>query len=359
MTPVIACGVLGATGLVGQHLIARLARHPWFRVTWIAASERSAGRLYRDVPWRVEAGRSEEVDGLRLEMPRPGRGPALIFSALDAAAAADLEPAFAEAGHTVISNASAHRMREDVPLVVPEINAAHLALVEAQPWPGALVTNPNCSTIFLALALAPLAAFGIRAVTVTTLQALSGAGHPGVASLDAIGNVVPFIAGEEEKIERETLKILDAPFAISAQTTRVPVAHGHTELISVSLGARVTAADVRAAWSAFRGSDACRALPTAPASPLRCLEADDRPQPRLDAACDDGMRVSIGRLRPCGVLDWRFVALGHNLERGAAGAAVLNAELAVISFRDALPHARGDRLARIARAGAAAGTGAG
>lgn len=351
--PSIDCGVLGATGLVGQHLIARLSRHPWFRVTWMAASERSAGRLYRDLPWRVDAERPSAIEDLRLERPQPGRGPALIFSALDAVAATDLEPAFAAAGHTVISNASAHRMREDVPLVVPEINAAHLALVESQPWAGALITNPNCSTIFLALALAPLSVFGIRAVTVSTLQALSGAGHPGVASLDAIGNVVPFIAGEEEKIERETLKILDAPFAISAQTTRVPVTHGHTELISVSLDARVTAADVRAAWSAFRGSDACRALPTAPACPLRCVDGEDRPQPRLDAARDDGMRVAIGRLRPCGVLDWRFVALGHNLERGAAGAAVLNAELAVISCRDALPHARGDRLARIAGAAAA------
>ena len=351
MNAPIDVGVLGATGLVGQHLIDRLARHPWFRVTWIAASERSAGRLYRDVPWRIETERPREIDDLRLELPREGSAPALVFSALDAAAAADIEPAFAQAGHTVISNASAHRMREDVPLIVAEINAEAIRTIERQPWSGALVTNPNCSTIFLSLALAPLAPFGIEAVTVTTLQALSGAGHPGVASLDAVGNVIPFISGEEEKIERETLKILGARFPISAQTTRVPVAHGHTEMISVALEQKVSAADLREAWARFRGSAQVCALPSAPVRPVEFVDGDDRPQPRLDLRRGSGMTVSVGRLRPCGVLDWRFTALGHNLVRGAAGAAVLNAELAVVSCRDVVS---GDRGGARRRAGTAA-----
>ena len=325
----IDIGVLGATGLVGQHLLARLASHPWFRIAWVGASERSAGRCYREVPWRIDAERPQALDFLRLELPRPGHGPALMLSALDTAAAHDLEPRFAEAGHTIISNAGAHRMRRDVPLVVPEINPSHLELAAQQPWDGALITNPNCSTIFLTLALAPLARFGIKAVTVSTLQALSGAGHPGVASLDAVGNVIPFIAGEEEKIERETLKILDGSFRISAQTTRVPVAHGHTELVSIALDEKPTAHDVRQAWTNFRGDSVVRALPSAPECPVEFVEGDDRPQPRFDVNRAGGMAVTVGRLRPCAVHDWRFAALGHNLIRGAAGAAILNAELAV------------------------------
>lgn len=332
----IDVGIVGATGLVGQHLIARLSNHPWFRVRWVAASERSAGRAYADVPWRIEAERPRAVEQLRIERPEPGKAPSLIFSALDAATAQDLEPAFAQAGHTVISNAGAHRLTDGVPLVVPEINAAAIEQIRTQPWSGALITNPNCSTIFLTLALAPLAAFGIRSVTVTTLQALSGAGHPGVASLDAINNVIPFIAGEEEKIQSETLKILDARFPISAQTTRVPVAHGHTEMVSVSLDTPVTAGDLRDGWQTFTGSELSRALPSAPAVPVVFVEGDDRPQPRLDVNRGGGMTVSVGRLRTCAVHDWRFVALGHNLVRGAAGAAVLNAELAVVSCRDAV-----------------------
>ena len=324
----IDVGVLGATGLVGQHLVARLERHPWFRVVWLGASERSAGRRYGDLPWRAEAERPDRVAHLTVDAPEPGRAPALVFSALDAAAADHLEPAFAGRGHVVISNASSHRMRADVPLIVPEINGDAIALTATQPWPGAVVTNPNCSTIFLALALAPLARFGLTAVCVSTLQALSGAGYPGVASLDAIGNVVPHIAGEEEKIETETLKILGAGFPISAQTTRVPVAHGHTELVSVGLEERVTAATVLEAWSGFRGDGLVRELPSAPARPILVLDGADRPQPRLDANRDGGMAVSVGRLRACPVLGWRFVALGHNLVRGAAGAAILNAELA-------------------------------
>ncbi|MDQ3068467.1 MAG: aspartate-semialdehyde dehydrogenase [Acidobacteriota bacterium] len=327
----IPVGVLGATGLVGQHLVSRLSGHPWFRVAWVGASERSAGRRYGDVPWRIDAARPDGANDLRLELARPGRGPALMFSALDAAAADTIEPAMAQAGHVVISNARSFRMRHDVPLVVPEINAGHLQWITRQPWRGAIITNPNCSTTFLALALAPLARFGITAVTVSTLQALSGAGHLGVAGLDALGNVLPFIDGEEEKLESETLKILEGAFPVSAQATRVPVVHGHTLLISVGLSETVPEAGVREAWRAFRGNELVRALPGSPASPLEIVEGRDRPQPRLDLDRGGGMAVSIGRLRACRVLGWRFVALGHNLVRGAAGAAVLNAELAVAS----------------------------
>ncbi|MDQ3171607.1 MAG: aspartate-semialdehyde dehydrogenase [Acidobacteriota bacterium] len=331
MTARIDVGIAGATGLVGQHLIARLVNHPWFRVAWVGASDRSAGQRIGDLPWRAAGTCPSEVSGLRLDTVKPGAPPLLVFSALDASAADTLEPALAAAGHTVVSNARSFRMRADVPLVIPEINPGHLDLISTQPWRGAIITNPNCSTTFLALALAPLAPFGITGVTVSTLQALSGAGYPGVASLDALANVIPFIPGEEEKIEAETLKILDAAFPVSAQTTRVPVAHGHTELISVGFEHRPSEAEVRDAWRGFRGSSAVGSLPSAPASALEFVDGDDRPQPARDVDRGGGMTVSLGRLRACPVLAWRFVALGHNLVRGAAGAAVLNAELALAS----------------------------
>ena len=331
MSARIDVGIAGATGLVGQHLIARLADHPWFRVAWVAASDRSAGRRLGDVPWRASGACPADAADLRLDTVRPGAAPVLVFSALDASAAGTLEPALAASGHTVVSNASSCRMRPDVPLVIPEINPSHLDLISTQPWRGAIITNPNCSTTFLALALAPLAPFGITRVMVSTLQALSGAGYPGIASLDALGNVIPFIAGEEDKIETETLKILGASFPISAQTTRVPVAHGHTELVSVGIGQHAGESDLREAWREFRGTPVVRSLPSAPASPVEFVDGDDRPQPARDVDRGGGMTVSIGRLRPCPVLGWRFVALGHNLVRGAAGAAVLNAELALAS----------------------------
>ena len=323
----IDVGILGATGLVGQQIAARLEGHPWFRVAWVGASERSAGRRYGDVPWRIDAPRPEAASRLRLDRAQPGTLPALLFSALPASAADALEPALACKGHVVISNARSHRMRDDVPLVVPEINPEQLALIARQPWPGAIVTNPNCAAVVIALALAPIARFGIGAVAVSTLQALSGAGHPGVASLDAIANVIPFIDGEEEKIERETRRILGRDFPMSAHATRVPVAHGHMALVAARLEARVDAEDVREAWASFRGSPLVRGLPGAPARPIVVDDERDRPQPRRDAARGDGMTVSLGRLRRCDVLGWRFAALGHNLIRGAAGAAVLNAEL--------------------------------
>ena len=337
----IEVGVLGATGMVGQQFIRQLTGHPWFRPVWLGASERSEGKTYAEAAtWRLASQMPEELRDISVDSCTPGRGPRLMFSALDANAANDIEPAFAKAGHLVISNARSYRMDPLVPLLIPEINADHLSLLPAQRrdrgWSGAIVTNPNCSTVVLSLALAPLRQFGLKSVMVTTLQAVSGAGYPGVASLDILGNVVPAISGEEEKMESETQKILGAldangvtahPVVISAQTTRVPVIDGHTESVSVAFDAKPSIDDVIAALRAFRGRPQELELPTAPANPVVWMPQKDRPQPRLDAERDGGMTVSVGRVRPCRVLDVKFVALGHNTIRGAAGAAVLNAEL--------------------------------
>jgi aspartate-semialdehyde dehydrogenase len=337
----IDVGVLGATGMVGQQFIRQLTGHPWFRPVWLAASERSEGKTYAEAAtWRLASQMPDDLRGTTVDSCTPGRGPHLMFSALDANAANEIEPAFARAGHLVISNARSYRMDPLVPLLIPEINAAHLALLPAQRrergWSGAIVTNPNCSTVVLSLALAPLRQFGLKSVMVTTLQAVSGAGYPGVASLDILGNVVPAISGEEEKMESETQKILGSldgtrvtphPVIVSAQTTRVPVVDGHTESVSVALDAKPSIADVVAALRAFRGRPQELKLPTAPPNPVVWMQQNDRPQPRLDAERDGGMTVSVGRVRTCRVLDVKFVALGHNTIRGAAGAAVLNAEL--------------------------------
>jgi aspartate-semialdehyde dehydrogenase len=273
-----------------------------------------------------------------VESCRPGHGPRILFSALDATAADELEAAYAAAGQVVLSNARTHRMNPVVPLLVPEINADHLSLIDeqhAQGWPGAIVTNPNCAAIVLALALAPLRVFDLRRVVVTTLQAVSGAGYPGVSSLDILANVIPYIGGgEEEKIETETRKILGTdggrvadPAVLSAQVTRVPVIDGHSMTVSVALGASVTVDEVQHALRAFRGRPQELALPTAPDPPVVVLTAEDRPQPRLDVDRGDGMAVTVGRVRPCPVQSIKFVALGHNTIRGAAGASILNAEL--------------------------------
>lgn len=337
----IDVGILGATGMVGQQFVRQLAAHPWFRPAWLAASGRSEGRAYADAAmWRLSSPRPDGVGELRVEACTPGRGPQLVFSALDAAAAGEIEPAFARAGHIVISNARSYRMDPLVPLLIPEINADHLALIPAQRaergWTGAIVTNPNCSTVVLAMALAPLRRFGLRSVIVTTLQAVSGAGYPGVASLDILGNVVPGIAGEEEKIESETQKILGRlqahtvtahPVVVSAQTTRVAVVDGHTETIAASLETKPSIEDVIEALRSFRGRPQELGLPSAPADPIVWIDAPDRPQPRLDAERGGGMTVTVGRVRVCPVLGVKLVALGHNTIRGAAGAAVLNAEL--------------------------------
>jgi aspartate-semialdehyde dehydrogenase len=337
----IEVGVLGATGMVGQQFVNQLAAHPWFSLSWLAASEHSEGKRYAEAaPWRLGGPMPDGLAGLTVEPCTPGVGPRLVFSALDANVAGEIERAFADAGHVVVSNARNYRMDPAVPLLVPEVNAEHLALLRVQAklrsGHGAIVTNPNCSTVVMRMALAPLCQFGLRSCLVSTMQAVSGAGWPGVPSLDILGNVIPFISGEEEKIESETRKILGRlgaesvephPLRVSAHTNRVPVVDGHTETVSVALEQKATAADLRAAFETFQGAPQRLSLPSAPKPPVVYLDQPNRPQPRFDAGRGRGMTVSVGRLRPCPVLDWKFVALGHNTVRGAAGAAVLNAEL--------------------------------
>jgi aspartate-semialdehyde dehydrogenase len=335
---------LGATGVVGQHFINLLRDHPWFRVTWLAASERSAGKRYGDLPWRLAAPPSAEAAALTVAaLEAVDEAPQLLFSALDASVAGEAEVAFARSGRLVVSNARNHRMDPLVPLLIPEVNPDHLDLLPAQRaakgWTGGIVTNPNCSTIVIAMVLGALRQFEPKRVMVTTLQALSGAGYPGVASLDALGNVVPYIGGgEEEKIETETLKILGrfersavtpAGFTVSAQTTRVPVPDGHTAVMSIELAAKPGFEELAAAFEQFTAEPQQRKLPTAPARPIVLHVAQDRPQPRLDVAFGGGMPVHVGRVRPCPILGYKLVAMGHNVVRGAAGAAVLNAELLV------------------------------
>ena len=337
----IEVGILGATGMVGQHFIRFLEGHPWFEVKWLGASDRSAGKKYRDaMTWHLPAGVPTGVADLRVEDCQPGNAPRLLFSAMDASVATEIERAFAEAGHVIVSNSKNHRMERDVPLLVPEINADHLKLVPVQQrargWKGQIVTNPNCATVGLTMGLGPFQQFGITKVVVTTMQAISGAGYPGVASMDITGNVIPFIGGEEEKMEVETQKILGAfhtdhiePLAakVSAQCNRVPVVNGHTETVSVEFSAKPTEQELLRAIAEFAGAPQERKLPSAPPVPVIYLDEKNRPQPRKDVERDRGMAASVGRLRPCPVLGWKFVVLSHNAIRGAAGAAVLNAEL--------------------------------
>jgi aspartate-semialdehyde dehydrogenase len=342
-------GILGATGVVGQHFAALLENHPWFRLTWLAASERSAGKMYGELPWRLARPIPRDAAALRIAaledaMARPGREiPSLLFSALDASVAGDAEVAFARSGRLVVSNARNHRMDPLVPLLIPEVNPDHLALLDpqraARGWSGGIVTNPNCATVVVAMVLAALRRFEPRRVMVTTLQALSGAGYPGVASLDAVGNVIPYIGGgEEEKIETETLKLLGtleggsvrpADFIVSAQTTRVPVPDGHTAMMSIELAAKPSIEEIGRALYAFSAEPQSLALPTAPPAPIVVHAAQDRPQPRLDVSFGGGMPVHVGRVRHCPVLGYKLVAMGHNVVRGAAGAALLNAELLI------------------------------
>jgi aspartate-semialdehyde dehydrogenase len=332
-------GILGATGVVGQQFVARLSRHPWFKPSWLAASERSEGRAYGSVaPWKLAAPIPDDLAEKQVDACVPGRGPRVVFSALDASVAGDIEQAFAAAGHFVVSNARNYRMDPLVPLLIPEVNADHLRLLPEQQkekgWKGGIVTNPNCSTVVLAMALAPLQRFGIESVFVSTMQAVSGAGYPGVPSLDILGNVVPFISGEEEKIESETLKILGSDGGrtphdalVSAHTNRVAVIDGHIMTVSVALRARPPHEDVIDAFRQFRGRPQELELPTAPKPPIVVAAENNRPQPRLDADRGDGMAITVGRVRPCRLTHTKFVALGHNTVRGAAGAAILNAEL--------------------------------
>jgi aspartate-semialdehyde dehydrogenase len=335
----IEVGVLGATGMVGQQFVSRLARHPWFRLTWLAASERSEGKPYRSVaPWKLSTPIPGELGERVVEACVPGKGPKVVFSGLDASVAGDLERAFAAAGHIVVSNARNFRMDPLVPLLIPEVNPDHLTLLDEQRreknWTGAIVTNPNCSTIVLAMALAPLRQFNIRSVIVSTMQAVSGAGYPGVPSLDILGNVVPFIGGEEEKMETETLKILGGdggrapyPAVVSAHTNRVPVIDGHTITVSAAFEDQPAIDAITDAMRRFKGRPQELGLPSAPQPPLVVTEEQNRPQPRLDVDLGGGMAVTVGRVRECPVMHVRFVALGHNTVRGAAGAAILNAEL--------------------------------
>lgn len=338
----IPVGILGATGIVGQRFVQMLENHPWFEVAWLAASDRSEGRPYGEAArWRLKTAIPPLVAAMKVSPAKPEGAPKIIFAALDAAIAAELEPRFAEAGCAVVSNSSALRMQPDVPLVIPEVNPDHIKLLECQAWRkksgGYVVTNPNCSAIGLVMALAPLERrFGLEAVMVVTMQAVSGAGYPGVASLDILGNVIPYIAKEEEKMEEETRKLLGrlngaaidpGAFAMSAQCNRVAVEDGHTESVSVKLKKAAKPEEIVAAWNEFRSVPQELRLPSAPEQPVRYATAPDRPQPRFDADCGRGMTATVGRLRPCGVLDWKFTVLSHNTIRGAAGAALLNAEL--------------------------------
>jgi aspartate-semialdehyde dehydrogenase len=333
-------GILGATGMVGQQFIVQLANHPWFRIAWLGASERSEGRKYRDLAWRLSVPRPAEVEDMVVETAAPGRAPRLMFSGLDSKVAGEIEKAFAAAGHFVVSNARNFRMEQFVPLLIPEVNPDHLKLIPLQQqsrnWTGAIVTNPNCATVPLAMALAAVREFEPSRVVISTMQAVSGAGYPGVPSLDILGNVVPFIDGEEEKIQSETQKILGTletdrvvphPMVVSASTTRVPVINGHTETISVSFNRKPALEEIVAAFRRFTGKPQQHGCPSAPKQPLIVMEEPNRPQPRMDVEREGGMAVFIGRVRPCPVFDYKFVALGHNTVRGAAGAAVLNAEL--------------------------------
>lgn len=327
--------------MVGQQFISLLRRHPWFTVTWLGASQRSEGKRYADAcAWRMASPPPDIVSHLTVESAAPGHAPKLVFSALDASVAGEIEAAFAAAGHTVVSNARNFRMDPVVPLLVPEVNADQLGLLpsqtQAKGWPGRIVTNPNCSTVVLTMALAPLRPFGLKAAMVTTLQAISGAGYPGVASWDILGNVIPYISGEEEKIETETKKILGCTRAgrvephevtVSAQTTRVAVQDGHTVSVSVGFEHKPSIDDLLQALRTFRGRPQELGLPSAPAEPVVYCEEPNRPQPRLDVDRGAGMTVSVGRLRACNLFDYKFIALGHNTIRGAAGAAILNAEM--------------------------------
>jgi len=319
-----------------------LAEHPWFEVRWLAASERSVGKKFAEAcHWRLREPMPHGVRDLTMNECTPGHAPQLVFSSLDSNVAGEVETTFAEAGHVVVSNSSNHRMEPDVPLLIPEVNPDHLGLVrvqrQARKWRGMIVTNPNCTTVGLVMSLAPLEkAFGLDKVLMTSLQAVSGAGYPGLPTLDILGNVIPYIGGEEEKVERETRKLLGklsdgrvepGNFAVSAQCNRVLVEDGHTESISVSLESKASLEDLIEAWTRFQSLPQARHLPTAPDHPVVVRREHDRPQPKFDVLVERGMATVIGRVRSCPVLQFKYTALSHNTIRGAAGAALLNAEL--------------------------------
>lgn len=341
----IKVGILGATGMVGQRFVELLDGHPWFEVTALAASDQSAGKPYAEAcRWIISPDMPEAVRDMIVQPCQPELDCELVFSSLPASVAGEVEDAFAAAGTVVSSNARNHRMDPDVPLLIPEVNPSHLGLIARQQqergWDqGFIITNPNCSTIHLVLALKPLQDhFGLKRVAVVTMQALSGAGYPGVPSLAILDNVVPYISGEEPKVETEPLKLLGhfdghdivaADFTISAQCNRVNTRDGHLECVSVELGREASLEAVMTALAGFRAEPQELRLPTAPEHPILVRQEVDRPQPRLDRDLEKGMASVVGRLRPCPILDYKFVVLGHNTIRGAAGAAILNAELLV------------------------------
>jgi aspartate-semialdehyde dehydrogenase len=345
MTKKFRVGILGATGVVGQRFIQLLQNHPQFEVTALAASDRSQGKTFAEAcSWRLPGEMPNSVKQIVVQAPAPPLDCDFIFSSLPGEIAIGAEPDFARAGYPVISNSSSHRMAADVPLLIPEVNPEHLELIEAQRTNreydrGFIVTNPNCSAIAVVLALAPLhVQFGVTACVVTTMQALSGAGYPGVPSLDATDNVIPFIGGEEEKVEAETRKILgtvnqgeilETDMKVSAQCNRVNVTDGHLASVRVSLSKKVSIDEIHAALSSFTAEPQRLKLPSAPEKPILVRDEIDRPQPRLDRDAGNGMSVTVGRITPDSVFDYRFVALGHNTIRGAAGAAILNAELLI------------------------------
>jgi aspartate-semialdehyde dehydrogenase len=334
-------GILGATGMVGQRFIQLLENHPWFEVAWLAASDRSSGKAYGEAAkWRLDTPLPERIARMIVSSAEAEGAPKIIFASIDAAYAREMEPRFAAAGCAVVSNSSAFRMAPNVPLVLPEVNADHLHLIEQQSWRkesgGYIVTNSNCTVMGPVLALKPIVdRFGIEQIFATSMQAVSGAGYPGVASMDILDNVVPYIPNEEEKMEEEMLKLLGSldghavkPLVarMSASCNRVPVLDGHTVSVSIKLAKPAAREEILAAWAQFQPLSGMN-LPTAPAQPVEWAPQNDRPQPRLDRNRGNGMAVTVGRLRPCGVLDWKFTVLSHNTIRGAAGAAILNAEL--------------------------------
>ena len=343
MNEKLRAGILGATGVVGQRFIQLLNDHPQFEVTALAASDRSQGKTYAEAcVWRLAGEMPRRAKQIVVQSPAPPLDCDFVFSSLPGDVANEAEESFARAGYPVISNSSSHRMAADVPLLIPEVNHEHVTLIDAQRTRrsydrGFIVTNPNCSAIVIVMALAPLhARFGVTTCVVTTMQALSGAGYPGVASLDATDNVIPFIGGEEEKIEAETLKLLgrikgdaieEARIEVSAQCNRVNVSDGHMASIRVKLARPAALDQIREALASFTSVPQELKLHSAPAKPIIVRDEIDRPQPRLDRDAGNGMSVTVGRITRDNVLDYRFVALGHNIIRGAAGAAILNAEL--------------------------------
>lgn len=337
----INVGILGATGMVGQKFVELLADHPWFEITALTASERSVEKKYGDaMRWAIPTTLPKKIAEMPVLSCIPNLPCEIVFSGLDSSVAGEIEKNFALAGYKVISNSKNHRMEKNVPLLIPEVNEDHLNLITSQPYgQGAIVTNPNCSVIGITLALKPLLDnWGVEAVNVVTLQALSGAGYPGVPSMDILDNVIPYISGEEAKIETEPLKILGSyhqkgiinyPMRLSAQCTRVAVADGHLACVSVKLKRKAHRNEILEAWSTFSATPQKLKLPSAPKHPILYLDDERHPQPKLHRHLGNGMAVSIGRLRECPLFDWKFVVLSHNTVRGAAGCAILNAELMV------------------------------